>query len=172
VEKGDESSTKGTTKKGHNTVHVWSLRSSISSVLKPMSTDSGESRQVVTDTESDVGRISRPCASADEFISPPLPPLSSQKDDKRLFKQLKGPRQNKKESSPGQSAASSDHDSSQHESGSGSSSDESPIMVQKSQYHVLMAEVQKPARNMDKCDLSTRSHKNFSKDPSSKTWVN
>jgi hypothetical protein len=94
-----------------------------------------------------------------------LPPLPSQKDDERLFKQLqlKDPRQSKKEPSPGQSAASSDHDSSQHESGSGSSSDDSPIMVQKSQYHALMAEVQKLGHNMDKCDLSTGSHKNFSK---------
>jgi hypothetical protein len=137
-----------------------------------MTTDSEESRQVVTDIESDVGHICRPCASSDEFIFQPLPLLSSQKDDERLFKQLKCPRQNKKESSPGQSAASSDHDSSRHESGSGSSSDESPIMVQKSQYHALMAEVQKSAHNMDKCDLSTGSHKNFSKAPSSKTRVN
>jgi hypothetical protein len=136
-----------------------------------MSTDSEESRQVVTDTGSDVGLISQPCASADEFISQPLPPLSSQKDDERLFKQLKDPRQNKKESS-GQSAASSDHDSSQHESGSRPSSDESPRMVQNSQYHALMAEVQKSAHNMDKCDLSTESHKNFSKAPSSKTQEN
>jgi hypothetical protein len=135
-------------------VHVWSLWSLISSVLKPMSTDSEESRQVVTDTESDMGHISQPCASADEFISQPLPPLPSQKNDEKLFKQLKNPRQNK-ESSPGQSAASSDHDSSQHESGSGSSSDESLIMVQKSQYRALMAEVEKSAHNMDKCDLST-----------------
>jgi hypothetical protein len=36
-------------------------------------------------------------------------------------------------------------------------------MVQKSQYHALMAEVQKLGHNMDKCDLSTGSHKNFSK---------
>jgi hypothetical protein len=39
-------------------IHVWSLRSLISSVLKPMTTHSEESRQVVTDTESDVGHIS------------------------------------------------------------------------------------------------------------------
>jgi hypothetical protein len=51
-----------------------------------------------------VGLISWPCASADEFIFQPLPPLPSQKDNERLLKQLKDPRQNNKESSPGQSA--------------------------------------------------------------------
>jgi hypothetical protein len=54
-----------------------------------MTTDSEESRQVVTDMESDVEHIFRPRASANEFISQPLPPLPSQKDDERLFKQLR-----------------------------------------------------------------------------------
>jgi hypothetical protein len=45
-------------------------------------------------------------------------------------------------------------------------------MVQKGQYHAFMAEVQKPAQNMDKCDLSTGSHKKFSQAPSSKMGVN
>jgi hypothetical protein len=89
VEKCDESSTKGTTRGDIIPVHVWSSCSLISSVLKPMTTDSEESRQVVTDIESDVGHICRPCASSDEFIFQPLPLLSSQKDDERLFKQLK-----------------------------------------------------------------------------------
>jgi hypothetical protein len=38
--------------------HVWLLCSLISSVLKPMTTDSEESRQVVTDTESEMEHIS------------------------------------------------------------------------------------------------------------------
>jgi hypothetical protein len=45
-------------------------------------------------------------------------------------------------------------------------------MVQKGQYHAFMAEVQNPAQNMDKCDLSTGSHKKFSQAPSSKMGVN
>jgi hypothetical protein len=39
-------------------VHVWSLCSLISSVLKPMTTYFEESRQVVTDTKSDMEHIS------------------------------------------------------------------------------------------------------------------
>jgi hypothetical protein len=50
-------------------VHVWSLCSNFFFFLRPMTIDSGESRQVVTDTESDMEHISWPCASADVFIS-------------------------------------------------------------------------------------------------------